>query len=104
LQASPTLSVVLSLAVAGWVAYRRAVGGFTRFAIFDGVVAWAVYVALYALWAKLLIGWNSSVPWSPRAERLLGLMALSFLVSFAARAVGDRRRAKSSIATAGGDA
>jgi hypothetical protein len=96
LQASPALSVVLSLAVAGWVAYRRAAAGFTRLSILDGVVTWAVYVALYALWARLLIGWNSSTPWTPRAETLLGIAAASIVVSFVGRTIGQRRRLSTS--------
>ena len=77
LQASPDLNVVLSLGATGWIAYRLAESGQARIAFPAGIVMWVVYLAGYALWAWLLVGWNRSVPWHPRSTTWLAVFAMA---------------------------
>lgn len=96
LQASPDPSVVLSLGATGWAAYRLAETRATRVAFPAAVALWAVYMAAFVLWARLLVGWNNSVPWQPRSATWMAMFATSALVVAAiAQVAGTRAAARS---------
>ena len=96
LQASPDPSVVLSLGATGWTAYRLAESRATRLAVPAGLVLWAVYVAAFVLWARILVGWNNSVPWYPRSTAWMTLFAISApIVAVVAQIAGARSAARS---------
>lgn len=95
LQASPDPSVVLSLGATGWVAYRLAESRATRIAFPAAITLWIVYMAAFFLWARLLVGWNGSVPWEPRSATWMTLFAISApIVALAAQLAGSRAAAR----------
>ena len=77
LQAQPDPSIVLSLGVTAWVAYRLAQAGQSRLALFAAVSVWIVYMIGFVLCASLLVGWNGSAPWKPRSMTWLIMVAAS---------------------------
>lgn len=103
LQASPDPSVVLSLGATGWAAYRLAETRATRVAFPAAVTLWAVYMAAFVLWARLLVGWNNSVPWQPRSATWMVMFAASApIVAVVARIAGARAAARAGANTATG--
>ena len=95
LQASPDPSVVLSLGATGWAAYRLAETRATRVAVPAAVTLWAVYMAAFVLWARLLVGWNNSVPWQPRSVTWMTTFAISAaIVAAIAQVAGTRAAAR----------
>ena len=103
LQASPDPSVALSLGVTAWVAYRLAEANATRLALPAALTLWVVYMAAFVLWARLLVGWNNSVPWQPRSATWMLLFAASALiVAVVARIAGARAAARARTTTTAG--
>ena len=103
LQASPDPSVVLSLGATAWVAYRLAEAKATRLALPAALTLWAVYMAAFVLWARLLVGWNNSVPWQPRSAAWMTMFAVSApIVAVVARIAGARAAARAATNTATG--
>jgi hypothetical protein len=95
LQASPDPSVVLSLGATGWTAYRLAESRATRLALPAALALWIVYIAAFVLWAKLLVGWNNSVPWHPRSGAWMTWFAISApIVAVASQIAGARAAAR----------
>ena len=96
LQASPEPSVVLSLGATGWVAYRLAEArATTRFAFLAALTLWVVYVSAFVLWARLLVGWNNSVPWQPRSTMWMTTFAVAApIVAAIAQIAGTRAAAR----------
>jgi hypothetical protein len=103
LQASPDPSVVLSLGATGWVAYRLAESKAARIAFPAAITLWVAYVAAFVLWARLLVGWNRSVPWQPRSVTWMALFAISApVVALVAQFAGARAAARAGAETATG--
>ena len=103
LQASPDPSVVLSLGATAWVAYRLAEAKARRLALPAALTLWAVYMAAFVLWARLLVGWNNSVPWQPRSAAWMTMFAVSApIVAVVARIAGARAAARAATNTATG--
>jgi hypothetical protein len=95
LQASPDPSVILSLGATAWAAYRLAEARATRLAIPAAVTLWVVYMSAFVLWARLLVGWNNSVPWHPRSTAWMTTFAVSApIVAAIARVAGTRAAAR----------
>jgi hypothetical protein len=95
LQASPDPSVVLSLGATGWTAYRLAESRATRLALPAALALWIVYIAAFVLWARLLVGWNNSVPWHPRSVTWMTWFAISApIVAVASQIAGARAAAR----------
>jgi len=95
LQASPDPSVVLSLGATAWVAYRLAEARATRIAFPAALTLWVVYMAAFVLWARLLVGWNNSVPWQPRSATWMTMFAISApIVALVAQIAGTRAAAR----------
>lgn len=91
LQASPDPSVVLSLGATAWVAYRLAASRATRLAFPAALTLWVVYITAFVLWARLLVGWNDSVPWHPRSITWMTAFAASApIVAVIAQIAGAR--------------
>jgi hypothetical protein len=89
--AAPDPSFVIPLGAAAWASYRLAEGHRTRIAVPAGLVLWVAFMAGFVAWARVLVGWNGSVPWQPRsATWLLGFAACAVLASLAGRFVGSR--------------
>jgi len=102
LQAQPDPSVVLSLGATAWVAYRLAEGGQPRLGLVAAVATWVVYMAGFALWAQLLVGWNGSVPWRPRSTTWLIALAMSApVVAVIAQRAGTRAASRAAARAAG---
>lgn len=95
LQASPDPSVILSLGATAWVAYRLAEARATRLAVPAAVTLWVVYMSAFVLWARLLVGWNNSVPWHPRSTNWMTTFAVSApIVAAIAQVAGTRAAAR----------
>ena len=95
LQASPDPSVILSLGATAWVAYRLAEARATRLAVPAAVTLWVVYMSAFVLWARLLVGWNNSVPWHPRSTTWMTTFAVSApIVAAIAQVAGTRAAAR----------
>ena len=103
LQASPDPSVVLSLGATGWVAYRLAEAKATRLAFPAALTLWVVYMSAFVLWARLLVGWNNSVPWHPHGIMWMTTFAVSApIVAAIAQIAGARAAARVGTKTATG--
>ena len=90
LRASPDPSVLLSLGATAWAAYRLAEGG-QRSAIPASLLLWIAFTAGFILWARLLVGWNGSVPWYPPTTRwIVGFALWAIVVAVAASVAGSR--------------
>lgn len=95
LQASPDPSVILSLGATAWAAYRLAEARATRLAVPAAVTLWVVYMSAFVLWARLLVGWNNSVPWHPRSTTWMTTFAVSApIVAAIAQVAGTRAAAR----------
>jgi hypothetical protein len=91
LRASPEPSLALSLGATAWIAYRLAQGGQARVAFGAAITLWALYMLGFVVWARLLVGWNGAVPWTPRSTTwMLGLAAAAPVIAIAAQFVGAR--------------
>lgn len=75
MRAQPDPSIILSLGATAWIAYRLARAGQRRQALYAAISLWIVYMAAFVLCARLLVGWNGSVPWEPRSGTWLVLFA-----------------------------
>ena len=95
LQAAPDPSVVLSLGATAWAAYRLAEAKATRLAFPAAMTLFIVYIAAFLLWARLLVGWNGSVPWRPPSATWMTMFVISApIMALLAQFVGSRARAK----------
>ena len=95
LQAAPDPSVVLSLGATAWAAYRLAEAKATRLAFPAAMTLFIVYIAAFLLWARLLVGWNGSVPWRPPSATWMTMFVISApIIAVLAQFVGSRARAK----------
>ena len=95
LQASPDPSIVLSLGATAWAAYRLAEGRQVRIAFPAAVALWLVYFVGFLVWARLLVGWNGSVPWQPRSATWMMAFAFSVpIVALVAQFAGSRAAAR----------
>jgi uncharacterized membrane protein (DUF485 family) len=95
LQAAPDPSVVLSLGATAWVAYRLAESKSTRFAFPAAMTLFVVYIAAFVLWARLLVGWNGSVPWRPRSVTWMTMFVISApIIALVAQFAGGRAGAR----------
>jgi len=95
LQAAPDPSVVLSLGATAWAAYRLAEAKATRLAFPAAMTLFIVYIAAFLLWARLLVGWNGSVPWRPPSATWMTMFVISApIIALIAQFVGSRARAK----------
>jgi ABC-type multidrug transport system fused ATPase/permease subunit len=95
LQAAPDPSVVLSLGATAWAAYRLAEAKATRLAFPAAMTLFIVYIAAFLLWARLLVGWNGSVPWRPPSATWMTMFVISApIIALLAQFVGSRARAK----------
>jgi len=95
LQAAPDPSVVLSLGATAWAAYRLAEAKATRLAFPAAMTLFIVYIAAFLLWARLLVGWNGSVPWRPPSATWMTMFVISApVIALLAQFVGSRARAK----------
>ena len=91
LQAAPDPSVVLSLGGTAWVAYGLAEARRTRIAFPVAVAFWVGFFAAFWVCARLLIGWNGSVPWHPRSTKWMITFAVSVpIVALVAQFLGAR--------------
>jgi len=91
LQAAPDPSYVLALGAAAWAAYRLAEGGQGRIAVPAAVLLWLAFMGGFVMWARVLVGWNNSVPWQPRSAAWVAWFACSALVvAFAGQILGAR--------------
>ena len=91
LMASPDPSPWLSLGATAWIAYQLATHGEGRTAFTAAITLFAVYIVAFVLWATLLVGWNSAIPWQPRSTRwMVGFVALAPIVALVAKALGTR--------------
>jgi len=89
LQAAPDPSVVLSLGATAWVAYRLAETKATRRPFLAAMTLFIVYIAAFVLWARLLVGWNGSVPWRPRSVPWGAMFVISApIIALIAQCVG----------------
>ena len=77
LQAAPDPSVVLSLGGTAWVAYGLAEARRTRVAFPVAIAFWIAFFVAFWVCARLLIGWNGSVPWHPRSTKWMITFAVS---------------------------
>ena len=94
LMASPDPSMWISLGATAWIAYQLADHGETRIAFTAAITLFAVYLAAFVLWAALLVGWNSAVPWQPRSTGwMIGFTALAPAVALVAQLLGTRAAA-----------
>jgi len=95
LQAAPDPSVVLSLGATAWAAYRLAEAKATGLAFPAAMTLFIVYIAAFLLWARLLVGWNGSVPWRPPSATWMTMFVISApIIALLAQFVGSRARAK----------
>jgi hypothetical protein len=95
LMAAPDPSLWLSLGATAWIAYQLAAHGQSRIAFTAAITLFAVYLAAFMLWATLLVGWNSAVPWQPRSTRwMIGFTALAPVVALIAQILGTRASAQ----------
>jgi uncharacterized membrane protein (DUF485 family) len=95
LQAAPDPSVVLSLGATAWVAYRLAESKSTRLAFPAAMTLFVVYIAAFVLWARLLVGWNGSVPWRPRSVTWIMMFVISApIIALVAQFAGSRAGAR----------
>ena len=102
LQAAPDPSVVLALGATAWVAYRLAEVKTTRLAFPAAMTLFIVYIAAFILWARVLVGWNGSVPWRPRSATWMALFVLSApIIALIAQFVGSRAGARAGARAAG---
>jgi hypothetical protein len=91
LQASPDPSIVLALGATAWAAYRLAEARQGRIAFPAAMMLWLAYMAGFILWARLLVGWNGSVPWQPRSTMWMVNFAVAApIVAFLAQLAGAR--------------
>jgi hypothetical protein len=91
LRASPEPSTALSLGATAWIAYRLAQGGQARLAFGAAVALWALYMVGFVLWARVLVGWNGAMPWTPRSTAwMLGFAAAAPVIAIAAQLIGAR--------------
>ena len=91
LQAAPDPSVVLSLGATAWVAYRLAETKAKRLAFPAAMTLFTVYIAAFLLWARLLVGWNGSVPWRPRSATWMTMFVISApVIALIAQLMGSR--------------
>ena len=104
LQVAPDPSVVLSLGATAWVAYRLAESGATRLAFSAGVTLWVVYMGSFVLWARLLVGWNNSVPWHPRSVAWMTMFAISAPIIAVIAQIAGARAAARAVTTAATEA
>jgi hypothetical protein len=96
LQASPDPSIVLSLGATAWVAYRLAESGQGRLAFPAAIALWLSYAAGFLALARLLVGWNGSVPWQPRSTAWgVGFVISVPIVAIAAQLAGARAAGRS---------
>ena len=88
--------VVVGAGPAGaWAAYRLAEARATRLAVPAAVTLWVVYMSAFVLWARLLVGWNNSVPWHPRSTTWMTTFAVSApIVAAIAQVAGTRAAAR----------
>jgi hypothetical protein len=101
LQAAPDPSVMLSLGATGWVAYRLAKTKATRLAFLASMTLFIVYIAAFVLWARLLVGWNGSVPWHPRSATWMTMLVISApVIALIAQFMGSRAGARAEAKTA----
>jgi len=95
LQAAPDPTIVLSLGGTAWVAYGLAEARRTRIAVPAGVAFWVAFFAAFWISARLLIGWNGSVPWHPRSTTWMLVFAVSApVVALIAQFFGARAAAR----------
>lgn len=91
LQAATDPSVVLALGATGWAAYRLAEGAQSRIAVVAGLTLWVAYMAAFVAMARLLVGWNGSVPWQPHSTMwAVGFAATAVVVAIVGRFAGSR--------------
>ena len=91
LQADPDPSVVLSLGATAWVAYRLAETKATRVAFPAAMTLFIVYIVAFLVWARLLVGWNGSVPWRPRSATWMTTFVISApVIALIAQFMGSR--------------
>ena len=96
MQVDPDPSVVLSLGATAWVAYQLAVHGRSRIAFPAGLTLWLSFMGGFLLWARLLVGWNNSVPWHPRSSTWMLTFALAApVIAIAAQLLGTRAASRS---------
>ena len=101
LQAAPDPSVVLSLGATAWMAYHLAQSGATRLAFPAAVTLWVVYMGAFVLWARLLVGWNHSVPWHPHSVAWTTMFAISApIIAVIAQIAGTRAAARAATTAA----
>ena len=97
LQAAPDPSIVLSLGGTAWVAYGLAEARQTRMAVPAAVAFWLAFFAAFWVCARLLIGWNGSVPWHPRSMSWMITFAISVpIVALIAQILGARAAGRTS--------
>jgi len=90
-QASPEPSVLLSLLATAWAAYRLAEGGRARLALPAALVLWTAYIATFVAVARLLVGWNGSLPWQPRSTTwMIAFAASAPVIAAIGRLAGQR--------------
>lgn len=101
LQASPDPSVVLSLGATAWAAYRLTEGGQGRIAFPAALTLWLIYAVGFLAWARLLVGWNGSVPWQPRSTAwVLGFTISVPIVAIAGQFAGARAASRAAAKAA----
>jgi hypothetical protein len=102
LQADPDPSVVLSLGATAWAAYQLAAHGRERIAFAAGVTLWLAFMGGFLLWARLLVGWNGSVPWHPRSTTWMTMFAIAVPVAaIAAQLLGGRAASRATSKVTG---
>ena len=102
LRVAPDPSVLLSLGATAWAAYRLAEGRQSRIAVPAALTLWLAYAAGFVAWARLLVGWNGSVPWlPPSALWVIGVAGAAVVIAVVAQVAGSRAADRSSTGTAG---
>jgi hypothetical protein len=102
-QASPDPNVLLALGAVAWAGYQLARSGQDRVAIPAALSLFAAYATGFVIWAELLVGWNRSVPWSPRsAAWVVWIVCAALVVAVVARLSGMGARAATTAAQSNG--
>ena len=102
LRVAPDPSVLLALGATAWASYRLAEGRQSRIAVPAALTLWTAYAAGFVVWARLLVGWNGSIPWHPPSTLwVIGVAVAAVVIAVAAQFAGSRAADRSSAGTAG---
>ena len=94
LHAAPDPSVVLPIGATAWAAYRLAEDRQARIAFPAAMTLWVSFMVGFVTCARLLVGWNGSLPWAPPSSMwAINLGALATVTAILAQLAGTRAAA-----------